>query len=1057
MELRILGPLEVLDGDQRIPLRGARQRQLLAVLVLRRGEVVSADALIDAIWGDAPSKSPANALQAQVSQLRRTLGAGAPIVTRGPGYLLDAAADDVDAVRFERLLTRARRLLDDGDPGAAAVAGEALSLWRGEALADAGDSDPVRAEAARLEELRLTALELRIDAELARGTHLALVGELEILTTEHPLREHLWAQLMLALYRSGRQAEALRAFAGARRHLVDELGIEPGPELRDLEAKVLAQDPSLAPPQAVAAPAEGRRPTNVPARLTRFVGRADDLARVRSALRDGRSVTLVGTGGAGKTRLALEVADELTTEQADGSWFVDLAPVTDETAVVSAVATALGLGAGDRSNPVEVSARDVLDQVADHLAGRSLLLVLDNCEHVIGAAAAVAERILTACRGVRILATSREALALPGEVVLPIGPLPVDEAVELFVDRARAARPDFRLDGDGRALVADVCRRLDGLPLAVELAAARTRALPVDEIAARLGDRFRLLTGGARTALPRQQTLRAVVDWSHDLLDDAERRLFARLAVFAGGFSLRAAERVCGDDRFPAAEILDVVGRLVDKSLVAPDATGPDGPRFRFLQTLASYAGERLAESGEEPTIRERHAAHFLSLAEEGGDGLRGSDALTWRRVFESDLENLRAAQEWFVGHDDAERACRLTVAIMWLWFLRGEWHEGLRWLDEAVAARGEIPDLLRGKVLARRGCFGAIVYGPSAVEDCEAGLTLLRAAGDARSLVEGLLFTASTYSVRQRDFARSHELLAEAQPLIAMLGDEWAAGLVDLFEAYDALAAGRHDDAERLARAGADRFRRVGDDWGVVEALCAIGVAAEHRGDHAAARRTNEEMLALSRALDLPAYEAIGLIRLANAYLGTGDYETADRLLAQGVQLSSNPWEMAAGLNGRGTAARRQGDPDRARRYHEEALAIYETTMVPHGQALSLTSLAWCAVDRGAADDAVRRGRQGLSWALRAGDPAAIAGALESLAGAAVAGGDGMAAARYLGAAAAYRETLGRAAPWVDRTDAAAVEARARALLGDAAFDRTFIEGSTDPGVVAEGSSLPA
>ena len=590
MQVRLFGELEAEQAGVPVPVHGAKQRALLALLALRPGQPVSADQLIDALWGDGQAAHPANALQAQIGQLRRTLGAAA-VITTDAGYALDVGPDDVDASRFEQLVAKGRRLFEEGEIALASTAlGEALRLRRGEPLTEFAYSGFADAERARLEELLLVAIETRVEADLALGRHGELVGELEALCREHPLRERLWELLMLALYRAGRQAEALRAYTDARDYLVDELGIDPGPALRELEARILAQDPSLgaagpAGLQAVPAPmATG----NLRERLSSFVGRTAELQELSEAVRSSRLVTLIGPGGVGKTRLAVEAAATLRQEHRDGAWLVEFASVTEPDGVAPAVAGALGAATAGLIGPP--SPDSTVELIVRYLAGRSLLVVLDNCEHVIGQAAALAETLAGTVPGLWLIATSREPLGVPGEVLVPVGPLALPAAVELFVDRARAVRPGFTADGHTRPVINDICRRLDGLPLAVELAAARLRSLTLATLAERLNDRFRLLTVGARTALPRQQTLRAVVDWSYDLLFEDERRLFARLSVFAGGCDLDAAEAVCADDQVPAGEILDILSRLVDKSLVAAPNAGPDA-RFISSRRCGSTAG----------------------------------------------------------------------------------------------------------------------------------------------------------------------------------------------------------------------------------------------------------------------------------------------------------------------------------------------------------------------------------------------------------------------------------------------------------------------------------
>ncbi|HEY1281575.1 MAG TPA: BTAD domain-containing putative transcriptional regulator, partial [Acidimicrobiales bacterium] len=594
MEVRLLGPLEVVGAaGTTLAVPGARQRTLLALLALQPGHAVSASRLVDDLWGDRPPQEPANALQVVVAKLRRALGSDA-VATTPPGYALAVASDAVDAQRFEALVRVGRVALDDGSPVDADQAlAAALALWRGPALVEFGDVAVLQAAASRWEEQRAATVEDWFGARLALGRHAELVAELEAAVADAPFRERLRGQLMTALYRSGRQAEALAAFQDARRVLGEELGLEPGAELRRLEAAILAQDPDLdlAAPPPEPRPAPAPRASNIRAPLTSFIGREVDLVGVGALLEAHRLVSIVGAGGAGKTRLAVELARRHDDRFPDGVWLAPLDAIASGDQVAGAVAAALGLSTADTAVEPALARGDGIERVQLFLADRVALVVLDNCEHVIDAAAGLAEELLGSAPHVRILATSREALRVPGEVVWPVPPLAPADAVTLFAERARAAATDFALDDANRELVAELCERLDGMPLAIELAAARSRAFTVNQLSERLDDRFRLLTGGARTALPRQQTLRAVADWSYDLLFADERKVFERLSVFTNGCTLEGAEAVCADDELPADAGADIVGRLADKSLVIADGSG----RYRLLQTLAHYGRERLA------------------------------------------------------------------------------------------------------------------------------------------------------------------------------------------------------------------------------------------------------------------------------------------------------------------------------------------------------------------------------------------------------------------------------------------------------------------------------
>ncbi|WP_405697010.1 winged helix-turn-helix domain-containing protein [Streptomyces coelicoflavus] len=673
MRYRILGVTQTEDHGTVASPGGPRLRALLAALALRPGDVVTPATLIDEVWAedDPPQDAPA-ALQALVGRLRRTVGRETVVSAPG-GYRLAATRDDVDLYVFEHLVRQGTSALGHGDAATAARhLDEALALWRGPALADLPGRE------AGPEALRLEATRARIEAGLRLGDAPDAVPRLRDLTAAHPYDEPLHALLIGALRATGRDADALAAYESARRTLAEGLGTEPGPRLRALHAELLgargAERRSV--PAAERAPAEERR-GNIRPRLTTFVGREPELDAIRSELHASRLVTLTGPGGSGKTRLAEEAAAGL-----DQAWLVELAPLDRPEAVPGAVVNALGLRetallTGDRPAVQD----DPVALLVEYCAPRSQLLVLDNCEHVIGAAARLAETLLTRCPGLTVLATSREPLGVPGESVRPVEPLTPGQARRLFAARASAVRPDADAVLRDEEAVAEICRRLDGLPLAIELAAARLRLLTPREIADRLDDRFRLLTSGSRTVLPRQQTLRAVVDWSWDLLDEAERTMLRELSVFAGGWDLAAAEAV---GTGPAAEL---VGALVDKSLVVADL-GTEGAdmRYRMLETIHEYAEERAAEvPGLRAAAERAHRAWARVLAEEADPQLRSAGQLPYIARLETEHDNIRAALGRSLAAGDEPEAAALALAMGWFWWLRNYRHEGVGWLDQVL------------------------------------------------------------------------------------------------------------------------------------------------------------------------------------------------------------------------------------------------------------------------------------------------------------------------------------------------------------------------------------
>ena len=987
MQVRLFGELEAVAEGVPVRVRGAKQRALLALLALQRGRPVSADRLIDVLWGDGQASHPANALQAQIGQLRRTFGAAA-ILTSEAGYALAVGPDDVDVVRFAQLVAEGKRLAGGGEAAlASAVLGEALGLRRGEPLAEFADAGFADAERVHLEELTLVAVEARAGADLMLGRHGELAAELEALCRQHPLRERLWELRILALYQAGRQAEALRAYTEVRDRLVDELGIDPGPALRELQARILAQDPSLAPSSAVpssAVPSSAAPPSvapvpaaarpasagNLRARLSRFVGRAAELGQLREAVRSSRLVTLTGPGGAGKTRLAVEVAAALRAEHRDGAWLIELAGVVEPDGVAPAAAAALGAGAA--ALPGAQPAGSATDLIVRYLAGRSLVVVLDNCEHVIGEAAALADTLAGAVPGLRLIATSREPLGVPGEVLVPVGGLAPLAAVELFVDRARAVRPGFLPNGPGPGgdVIEDICRRLDGLPLAVELAAARLRALPLATLAERLDDRFRLLSHGARTALPRQQTLRAVVDWSYDLLFSDERRLFSRLAAFTGGCGLTAAEAVCADEQVPADEILDVLSRLVDKSLVVAPGDGGEA-RFSQLQTLWQYGRDRLTESGEAAAIRARHAAYYRQLAGQAHQGLRGAAGPVWRDRLVTESGNLRAALDWYIAADDADAALSLTSGMAWLWFINGDFLEGARWLGDALGAEGpRRPEVGAIAHVWHGYCVGMSTHPAAGVIECEEAVAVLRTSHDRVRLAEALVVDATVLGFAHH-FDRSLEVLGEARDLLDPAGHGWLLAAHDLIVAWNLLSLGRLEDAEPVARSSLDRFDAAGEVLVVVSPLNALASIAEARGDLEAASAAYEALVARCRATGQPIQVPFSLVALAALRARQGDDAAADSLYAEAIDCSCNPWVSADAMVGQAAVARRRGDLPRSRALLDAAAGHYRHIDLPAGLPRVLTGLAWWALAAGHLHDAAVFAADAAEGASDSGDPA--------------------------------------------------------------------------------------
>ncbi|WP_206785667.1 BTAD domain-containing putative transcriptional regulator [Amycolatopsis sp. MtRt-6] len=993
MQFAILGPVEARRRDGTpVALGGPQLRGLLALLALDAGRVVSAGRLIDGLHGEHPPEGAAEALQSQVSRLRRRLrDGGAPdgLVEFTPaGYRLAVDPADVDLHRFERLTAQAR---ETADPVVKfKLCTEALALWRGPALD--GLADPPRA--ARLAELRLRATEDRVEAGLALGHHERLVAELRELTREHPLRERLTAQLMRALHGSGRSAEALAVFAETRERLAGELGADPSAELADAHLAVLR-----------AAPAR-----RVPVPLTGFVDRAE-LGRLTAALRDARLVTLTGPGGAGKTRLALEAAVRGLPhpDPRKAVCFVELATTTD---VPRAVLAALGLREQGVLTPG--TAADPADRLAAGLAGRSLLLVLDNCEHVVAEAARLVRRLLGECPGLRVLATSREALGLTGETLVPVGALPADAAARLFTDRAAAVAPGAAPDPGA---VTRICAALDGLPLAIELAAARLRSLSADDVAARLGDRFALLSRGDRTAEPRHRTLRGVVEWSWDLLDADERLLASRFSVFAGGARPAAVEHVCaGSDA--------VLAGLVEKSFVEFD-----GGRYRMLETIRAFC----AEQGDD-----RHAAHagyFLDFACAREPKLRGADQLAALAELTAEHADLHAALRWSAT-EDPRTAVRLVTALSWYWWLRGLRSEATPIADTVLAAVGPEPPpgLAEEYVL----CVIQASHTDIAIEPI-----LRHLDGPLRY---PYLFLLWAFSPRAK--------AEDGERLAALIGpDAWSRAFARIGDGLGAQYRGRIAEAEAHFSASLDGFRTLGDRWGEASALEKLAEFADWRGDHARFRELMDESVRLAGELgaaedaaDLLCRRADGVLRHGDAEAAKADYEAA----AEHARAAGTPLTLARAHGGLGEIARRAGDLVAARRWYSAALALAADPVTGGETRIRVhTGFGWTAAAEGRLDEATELHQEALATALEHANLPGAAQAIEGLAGVLAARGQDERAAFLLGVAVGLR-----GAPVAGDADVDGVAGRVRARLGAPAYTEAFGRGRELPPEQAVGEA---
>ena len=1051
MKFRVLGPMEVTRGDQTLALGGAKQRALLAILLIEANHVVGLERLAELLWRDEAPATSDHIIEVYVSQLRRALEpSGAPyhvLVRKPSGYTLQVSPDELDAAQFQQLVETARSTPPEQ---AAGLLTRALDMWRGPALADFSGEPFAVSEAARLNELRLHAREERIENELALGRHAQLIGELQSLVDEHPLRERLCGQLMLALYRSGRQAEASDLYQRTRERLVDELGMEPGPDLQVLLKRILQQDSGLAaapaaPPttglpsgtvtflltdiegstrrwdrspaamreamkahdevigglvgahggiqvesgregdsvlaafarasDAVASavamqrglaahawpegadmhirvalhsgeaevreghyygPAVYRcarllatghgdqvlltqatrdlavdalpqgvglrdlgahrlrdlerpervfqviapglraefppiksmdpRRHNLPVSPTAFIGRERELADIEERLGASRMLTLIGGGGTGKTRLALQAAADLIERFNDGVWLVELASLSDPELVAQTAAEAIGVR--------EEAGRAVMKTLCDWLRDKNLLLVLDNCEHLVPAVVGLADRLLRECPDVRLLTTSRAALRVNGEAIMRLGPLDEHDAIVLFADRSSAVQPTFRLTDDNSKSVAEICRRVEGIPLAIELAAGRARMMAPAEILKRLQESFGVLAGGSRSSDSRHETLKAAMDWSYWLLNEEEQRLFRRAAVFTGGFTLDAAEAVCGGDG--AASVLENVGQLVDKSLLVPQETEDGGTRYSMLETVREYGRSHLAEHEELEALQEKHATYFGQLVEAAREKIAGPERRRWLQLLREEIDNLRSVFE--VSSVLPEIKLALAYGLADFWEARGEYSEGRSRLDAALARSPE-PSRVRSEALQAAGLLAWAQGDQSAATGyTNDALALSRALdnseGEARSLQQ-----LGQIAVQTEDFAAAGKYLDEALEIATRHGYgqiqalcEWRLGLVALFT-KDLAGAATH------FQTSLDLSRRRGDVETVAMSLLMLGNIALRQDRLNEAKANLREGLEIQRLEGSPRSIANLFESLAAVAIAEGQSERALRL----------------------------------------------------------------------------------------------------------------------------------------------------------------------------------
>ena len=1029
----MLGPLEIRTDDGGLAdVPGARLRGLLTALALRPDRVVPKASLVDWIWGEDPPADAANALQRLVSRLRKALPEGA-IEGQPDGYRLRVAPDAVDAARFERLVSAGQARTEDASLRARLLR-EALELWRGAAMQDVGLLDSAAFDAAviRLEELRLTAAEERADAEITLGRGAELVTELSDLVAAHPVRERLVAALMRALVAAGRDSEALLVYQRAREALADALGVDPSPELAALHVALLRGELGRR---------EETRKTNLRAELTSFVGKDADVGAVRELIAGRRLTTLIGPGGSGKTRLATETARTLLGDLPDGAWLVDLAAIGADGDIAQSTLTALGLrdallGETPNAEPTH--------RLIAAIREREALLILDNCEHVIESAAVFAHRVLGECQRLRILATSREPLGITGEALWVVEPLALPEedagsadiesspAVQLLRDRAGEVRRDLASDTSTLATMARVCRALDGMPLAIELAAARLRTMSIDQLASRLDDRFRLLTSGSRTALPRHRTLRAMVDWSWELLTDAERMVLRRLSVFSGGASLEAAERVCAGDAVEHDQVLDLLTALTEKSLLLND--GGNAPHYRMSGTIMEYAGQRLAAAGEADLARHAHLAYFTELAEIADPQLRRADQLNWLATLEAEHDNIGAAMRGALAAGEAQSAMRLAAGAGWYWWLGGHKTEGMELLTAATQAPGEVTDEARATV------YGLLVQFVSAGRGDEHQAAVWIHEAYRFSQGSQLRHPAPRVVAALERMLQAPDAVLTAWELLLSDQDPWVRAIARLQLGKMRIMLGQGgQEADVYLETALAEFRALGERFGISFALTELADRIAVRGEFAAACEHYEQAIAV--VTEVGSTEDVIRLRSQQAqlYWLLGDEAASAAAIAEAQWYAERvtwPDALAELALSKADLARWGGDAAEARKQLGVAAALLgDEAKQAVIRVVTHDLLGYLAEDLGEA-----RAHRAAAWeaAIAAGHAPMIATALVGVADLALRRGEYEQAVRLLAASTAARGLRDYSQP-----DVARIEQAARSRLGDARFAEAAREGT--------------
>jgi len=1056
VEIGILGPLEVRVDGRAVQITGSRLRALLTRLAVDAPAVVTTSQLVDAVWPADPPAEPVNALQTLISRVRRTLGGGPAVIAQvAGGYRLTVARDAVDAAAFADLAAAGRRDLSEGSTQTARdTLAKALALWRGDPLVDSGDAGYAAAPIVRLLDQRLDAQTDLIEAELELGRAADVIGDLDALITAHPLRERLAGQLMRALAACGRTADALAVYDRLRDALAGELGVDPGPQLQAQQLAVLRGEIKPA-----AAQSTGRRHSNLRSSLTSFIGRDDEVARVAELLENGRLVTIVGPGGAGKTRLASEIAAGWVGRCRDGVWLVELAPVTDQQAIAQAMLSGLGMLDTRAVDRWDRQPRDFTEQLFDVLAEADCLLLVDNCEHLIGPVAALVDQLLATCRGLRVLTTSREPLGIVGEslcLLPPLGLPPVGvsaveattyPAVQLLVQRAQAVSAGFTVDDSTVGAITEIVRRLDGLPLAIELAAARLRVLPIGEIAIRLSDRFRLLTGGSRTAMPRHRTLRAVVEWSWDLLAPGERLLAERLAVFPAGATVESATAVCADDRLPRAEVSDLLLALVDKSLLTIIDGNP--VRYRMLETIREYGAEQLAERTEAQAARTAHARYFAEVVAACDPVLRTAHQLEALATLNAERDNILAGLRYLAESPqpgDRSASLDLALSMAWYWTMIGAFVESAEWLGLALQATEGIdhPGRIWAKAARAISNVDSDISTPNLeYADFQASLAVLfeelQSAGEPPTPALGVLkpMLAFFSGNEQRAEAITKEILHSPDGWVRAAARMGRAGFAEnegqLVEMRDDIDAAYAD------------FERIGDRWGLSSTLTARGNIRAMDGNHAGAIEDYERALQYANELGSADDDSFIQLRLAGLRLRNGELAAA-RATAERVRadIAGRSQGLERGLFVDGilmTIALQAGEVEQATAMavalRERLAAGPRTFMHGHMAALVGTMVAMVAITTGDLTLAMRDLTTTYPLAVGTQDLPIVSNTGVAVATLGAALGRTADAAEMLGAAARLRGSDDRSDPPIATLTAALL-----GELGGGGFEQSYSRG---------------